>query len=70
MIGLLKKRNDEWQVATVLYNGAWSNHYPTHPEHNLWLKVWGKEGMKVVLEIEDKKYAKIKEICKHECTLL
>lgn len=67
MIGLLKNRNNEWTVATVMYNGAWSNHIPTHPEHNLWLKVWGKEGMKVIIQI-DEGHARIKEICKHECT--
>jgi hypothetical protein len=67
MIGLLKKRNDEWQVATILHNGAWSNHYPTHPDHNLWLKIWGKDGQKVLIEIVDKKHAKLKELCNEGC---
>jgi len=61
--GILSKSNDNWVVKhsklvhTLLgthdYKVTLEDAYlDTHPEHVMWLKVFGKEGMNVCFEIE------------------
>lgn len=58
--GTLLQQEDNWVVVFPAFDDftTSNNELPTHPEHNLWLKVWGKDGMNVSFKVNGK-YAKI-----------
>jgi hypothetical protein len=58
--GTLLQQQDKWTVVFPAFDDFTTseNEMPTHPEHNLWLKVWGEDGMNVSFKIKGK-YAEI-----------
>jgi hypothetical protein len=58
--GILLQQQDKWVVAFPAFDDFTmsENEIPTHPEYNLWLKVWGEDGMNVSFKINGK-YAEI-----------
>ena len=58
--GTLLQQQDKWVVIIPAFDDftTSNNELPTHPEHNLWLKVWGEDGANVEFQIKGK-YAEI-----------
>jgi len=58
--GTLLQQQDKWTVVFPAFDDFTTseNEMLTHPEHNLWLKVWGENGMNVSFKINNQ-YAQI-----------
>lgn len=52
--GTLLKQNDKWVVVEK------DDYWLTHPDHNLWLLIFGVENTKVCFTIDYNEYAILK----------
>jgi hypothetical protein len=55
--GTLLQQNNKWYAA-LSSNG--NDIWETHPQHNLWLLIHGKENMKTCFILDENNYAVLK----------
>jgi hypothetical protein len=53
--GTLLQQEDKWIVVMPSLDDfvSYLNEFPVHPEHNLWVKIHGQDGMRVSFKIKD-----------------